>query len=55
MNSRKYIYTVKLGIVGNIQTESAINKYLKETLETQFLERGENIEFCFIDEINTQK
>ena len=52
---QQYIYTVKIGFIGNVSMEGAIDKYLQKTLETYFLERGETIDFCFIDEINAKK
>jgi len=52
---QKFIYTVKIGFVGNLQLEQMIDKYLQETLEQYFCERGEKIDFCFIDQINKYK
>jgi hypothetical protein len=52
---QKYIYTVKIGFVGNLAIENSIDCFLQEVLEAHFLERGESVDFCYIDQINKKR
>lgn len=47
-----YKFTVNINFVGTPIMEKAIDSYLKETLETYFIERGEKITDCSITNIN---